>query len=710
LTRSLPPSHILQDGRSVYLPPPTEVERARFLERCIAKHGLLNSDLSSQQHEGRDKKDKDGDKETEKDGGDKEDNDESAAQKIHPLATASARLNSNGINELSKAINLSGLVSSDQYFGLSNIVDPSLERTTAGIKGETSSSVVAKDSTSEDMEENESQLRAAYIGKRKRDQFVKATEFLEKQQERLAASVLAQSVMDDRLQQLRKRWRLVAPEHGTRAKPHAVRPTEIVALDVDVYDRDRTGGGSQALKQGNDSNKVQGRIARRVPRFAVVELNDDYSVDMTKWMERCDKKEDEKKNSEVVAVTPSATKNEAEGSTSAPNKDSGDKKKPERDCQTRAEPFAVADPTLGKIDVDFRPENVPMLTLELSIEKASTGFYQNACLSPMFSETETPTPDEKVVVALQHSLFCASLFESIRRELADQVGDGADSNARSMSTHQQSVWLSSEVEENFVPAPSQMAGGGDGSGVASLCIVHCHEGEVKVQLDSEYSLTVKLIEADTSKTDDSSMDVDPTIVEGEGLRGKSGSQSPAHLKALCRALLLHIQDVYHKHSMETRALELKEKQRKEKPAGLATIKKAIKAPSPHILQNCIVLGGKIIFERKVRWVLKRIKQWIKNDLHSDTNLDVVWLPCSVFDLQSHVTVCFQDFCVDVSVDRDGMNVTSTGNEDEYQNVEFNSDVEFEIFLKLQIRRRLDAIHQLKKTPVHMDSDIVDLTL
>jgi len=444
-------------------------------------------------------------------------------------------------------------------------------------------------------------------------------------------------------------------------------------------------------------------------------------VDMSKWKKRCDKKKEKKEKEEkeekqeldTNAAAPQAPSKDGEESTTTSKKENGDKSKLEKDCQTRAEPFAVADPTLGKIDVDFRPENVPMLTLELSVEKASTGFYQNACLTPMFSETETPTPDEKVVVALQHSLFCASLFESIRRELADDVGEGADANLRTASA-QQSVWLSSEGEENFLPAPSQMAGGGDGSGVASLCIVHCHEGEVKVQLDSEYSLTVKLIEAGTtaSNTDISSMDIDPTSLGGEGLEGHSGSQSPAHLKALCHALLLHIQDVYHKHSMETIALELKERQQKDKPAGLATIKKTKKAPSPHILQNCVMLGAKIIFERKVRWVLKRIKGWIKGDLHSDIELDVEWVPSSIFDLQSHVTLCYQDFCVDVSIDGDGMNVTIAGDEEEYQNVEFNSDVEFEIFLKLKIRKCNDGIFQFNKAPAvheHVDSAIVDLT-
>ena len=36
--QSFPPSHILEDGRLIYLPPPNAVERSRFFERSIARH------------------------------------------------------------------------------------------------------------------------------------------------------------------------------------------------------------------------------------------------------------------------------------------------------------------------------------------------------------------------------------------------------------------------------------------------------------------------------------------------------------------------------------------------------------------------------------------------------------------------------------------------------------------------------------------------
>ncbi len=54
-------------------------------------------------------------------------------------------------------------------------------------------------------------------------------------------------------------------------------PREVVAVDVEVYDRY---GGGGAGRDGASSAPASslGRIARRVPRFATLELDDDYDV------------------------------------------------------------------------------------------------------------------------------------------------------------------------------------------------------------------------------------------------------------------------------------------------------------------------------------------------------------------------------------------------------------------------------------------------
>ena len=625
--QSLPPSHVLQDGSFVYLPAPTALERAKFLERSIARHNLLRSDLGTEN----DDKKKEEEEEVKK---------ESTQPTVHPLAIASAQLHANGINELSKAINLSGLVETGDYFGLTNIVDPSLEVLQKSPDAPTKVSLELTD---------EQRLRAQYIGKRKRLQFEEAAEVLQRHTKRIAAAVTAQSIMDQRLRALRPNWRLVAPEHGTRAQPHAVRPSELVAIDVDVYNRDRTGG---------QASMKLGRIARRVPRYATIELQDDYDVkeDLKDW----------KKLYELTEEDSMEEETETKNSSTVP--------------KTRAEPFAVADPTLGKIDVDFNPDKVSMLTLQFDIRKPSTGFLQSARLSPLIvaGQSGNEENDENVIVSLQHSLFCASLFESIRRELVPEEGE---KTAGGLGRAHRTAWITSEMDENFLPPPSLMAGReNDARGPCSLAIVHCHEGEIMVQLDCEYSLTVKLVEAERDAGD--LMEVDETV---RNTKAESGNQSPEQLQALCRVLLLHAQTVYHTYSIKAR---VKSRQKEEnQTSGLARVQEKNKIPPPRILENCVNLGAKTIFVQKISRVLKRVSKWLKSTMHSDERLTVEWLPLSTFDLHSQCTLCFLGDCLDVSIERDEMTVTSIG-DGGYRQVSFYSDSEFEIFLKMEIRRRI----------------------
>ena len=175
-----------------------------------------------------------------------------------------------------------------------------------------------------------------------------------------------------------------------------------------------------------------------------------------------------------------------------------------------------------------------------------------------------------------------------------------------------------------MPPPSVMVGEDATSRIGNtrlLCVIHCHEGEVKVQLDDEYSLTVKLIEAGTAAAaaanKPSNDGGDPMALEEPNGRrsssgsgsGDSGSQSPAQMKTLCRALLLHSQSLYHEYKMRMVAkdksdLDRTKDEKKTAMVGFARVKKEVKHPSPHILQSCVGLGCKFIFEKKVRLVLR----------------------------------------------------------------------------------------------------------
>ena len=593
--QSLPPSHILEDGRFIYLPPPDARERSKFFERSIARHGLLEADMEGKSimiNDEADDKKKDGDD----DDGDK------TTPKVHPLALASAQLHTNGLSELNRAINLATLVQSGEFFGLSNIVDPSLEVTVAGGSGQVAGSQVvgAPAPTAEAIagKQQEDEVKSSYVLKRKRAQFQRSSVILERHEKRLRAAIKAQRIMDRRLFQLRQQWKLVAPEHGTRARLHATRPTEVIAIDIDVYDRDRVGGGSQALKK----QSLAGRLASRVPRFATIELQDDLKLEDVPD----DDNDDEDKDKMDVDGSDDAAKGGELGNNNELSK------------WTRAEPFSVADPTLGRINENFDPSKVPMLNLQLQIQKSSTGFLQSLCLEPMTTlsvaqgEATSYASDEQVLISLQHSLFCASLFESIRSELdppgvsgsQSGTGNGPGSNFLSLRANRTHVaWLSCESEENFVPPPSMNVAGDLGKGLAPLCVLYCHEGEVSVQLDSEYTLCVRLVEADV---DDGSTATDQTSpVQAEV--GASGSQSPEQLHTLCRALLLHAQDVYHRHSLYLRDRARKkreeEKAKGDGPRGLARIKKEDIPDKASILQSCVSLGAKMLFEQRIRKAL-----------------------------------------------------------------------------------------------------------
>jgi hypothetical protein len=558
------PSHILEDGRFIYLPPPSKPERSRFLERSIVRHGLLEADMM-----GKAKEDKEA----------KEEKD--TAPKVHPLAVASARLQSSGLQELNRAINLSSLVQTGEYLGLTTIVDPSLEAEAAN---QSTSTAAIKTLAQRD----EEKVKATFVLKRKRAQFEKASTVLERHRKRLEAAIDAQAVVDKRLFELRKQWRLVAPEHGTRARLHAARPTEVVAVDVDVYDRDRVGGGNKALI--GEQPSLAGRLASRVPRFATIELKDTYQSLLK------NKRQEEKEKSEV------SEEMEVDGE----EKKDEIKNTQEPFLYTRAEPFAVADPTLGRVMENFDPSKIPMLTLRLDIQKSSTGFLQSAFLTPMATienaqgAATTYHADEQVLVSLQHSLFCAALFGSIRSELD---AEKAPAQAGAAQKVQPVAWLSCDSEQNFLAPPSVLAGRNSGHGLSALSVVHCHEGELKVQLDSEYTLCIKLVEADIEKGD--SLEETPKNTATDA--SDSGSQSPEQLHALCRALLLHAQEVYHQHSLYLRAHAKKKREEEaalgDGPRGLAAIKKDDVLEKPRILQSCVSLGSKMLFEKRVRKAL-----------------------------------------------------------------------------------------------------------
>lgn len=453
-----------------------------------------------------------------------------------------------------------------------------------------------------DMDEStvlfDGRMRSTYVLRKYRCQYGDASIVLARRSKRLLSSLSGRRVLDARLRSLRRRWRLVAPE---RRPGGMVRARDVVAVDVEVYDC-LGGAAATAVDASSFSEgRTLGRIARRVPRFATMELEEGYDVSsdvkllkskvQNVWNELKGGNNSLRSTNETVTDKPSAM--EVDDETL------------KQQCLTKAEPFATADPTLGTIDPDFDPDKVPLLTLLFEIEKPSTGFVQRASLSSLFSlenNQHNSPPDERVIESLQHSLFCASLFESMRAEI---IPPPTQSSTHTQQRNESVAWLSSEMDESFLPPPSMMAGRDSLHTGESrlLCVVHCHEGELKVQLDDEYCLTAKLIEVGTT-IGAAKNNHDSCVTQDNDIVNDSGSESPARLQALCKALLLHSQSLYHEHRMMTQMDGQNDSNDAVKPVGLARTKKEKKKISPHILQSCVGLGCKFIFEKKIRAVLK----------------------------------------------------------------------------------------------------------
>ena len=664
------PSHILSDGSYVYLPPPSSLEKASFFAQSVANYKLIHADESLQQ-QSNDKK-----SETKNNGkkdNDDDDDDDDDVNNIHPLALASAKLQTNGISELSKAINLASLVQSNEYFAFSNIIEPSLasanniQKTDApaqthnAINNSNQRTSVSDENAAAsfaspiDDNSNEPVLRSKFILKRKRQQFQSSTITLRQHHKRLKVVTAAQKVLDKRYLQLRKRWKLSAPEHGSVVQA-PVRSNETVAIDVDIYNQ-------------NQNQSTLGKITRMVPRYATIELADDFDVDdLLEVMEGDNNKHEGGRGGTERVIDKNDTDNKSQdvnGTGHGAVDDENGISNAERSIDehkketTEAKPFAVADPTLGSIDLErFDPDNVPMLTLFFQIEKTSTGFVHSVALSSVIQndvEKESkdeknneedevqhiisaiirdkvrPNSDEMVIQSLQHSLFCANVFDSIRKEVVKVNNHETNGNSKSSKTgaaggassgiaQQQPVWLSSEMEDNFLPPPSLMAGGdisqkGGGFDIAALSVIHCHEGEIKVQLNSEYALTVKLVDSKNSRETETVS----TNASNDANSSHSGSQTKEELHVLCRLLLLHSQFVFHDHhkrsAKRTLDAECEEDESKIVDYSIGILqnannirrtllaKKKQVEESPSILQSCVALGSKVLFERQVRLVL-----------------------------------------------------------------------------------------------------------
>jgi hypothetical protein len=697
------PSHVLPQGTAVHLPQPTRLERRRFVERSILAHKLLQDWTKDAVAEA-----------VAEDGvnGALDDTNaapgaaSSAAPRIHPLALASARLQKEGIDELNRSINLTSLIQTSEYFGLTNIVaDAALELAAATSTHNNSSSNTNKPSSSNEgsagdtappsatgntasssgapskntppppvvaatpeqaMELQQSaNTQASYVLKRKHAQFAQAAALLGGHKHRLTGGLQADQRPLRRLAQLRHRWRLVAPEHGQRARAHAVRPTEVLAADVDLSSVGAVGAAAAV-----------GRLARRIPRYATIELRpqaDAAQKTASKGTSMTyDKTADSKDDPTGQEVVSMQVDNKDQDNTAINQADKEPRLTNDDDDQfwTFAEPFALADPTLGKLDADFDPSKIEMLTLQFSLEETATGRTVSACLEPTRA-IEAAQADEHVLMALQHSLFCAKLFESMRRELADDTDEVGQVRTTSQQKYQQVVWLAAT---SAVAAQAQQAAGQNSR--RSLQVVHVHEGEVCVQLDATYTLRVQLVPA----TND---------------RETNQSEESAELLLLCKTLLWKAHTLYHEHFVQD-ALEAEDAIPAEMKSTAPHVQTkplvATKEP-PHILQGCVHLGTKILMERRLRDCFADLQSWLQGHLQAHP-LRIQSLSLPVLSAAAHWTLSYgNSWQADVSLEGGPCISVTWWHEEDFRKVDFETDGPFYLFCQRQIQR---VIHQQQR--------------
>lgn len=388
------------------------------------------------------------------------------------------------------------------------------------------------------------------------------------------------------------------------------------------------------------------RTKRRIPRYASIELGEGYSIIA---------QHKKQKNHMYPSLLP----------------------------QTIAEPFP-------------RSSKVPILFLQLQLEKSSTGYIQSQSL---ISKDNVDTNDEAVIQTLQHSLFCANLFEKIHREVENS---------------HKIIWLGIGMQDTFLPHSSWNGFLADDMAVS---VVYCHEGEIKVQLNEEYSLIIRLVELNGSYDDNglSSEMSESHVSQSDYLVGEqSGSLSIKELEVLCCMLLHHIQTLYHLHSRKedentnvsgectgkVNSLEsnfdysgstLRQSRSRRRRIGLyssqSSLSNIVSLPNvqvhktSNILQSCIRLGVKFIIVGKVRKGLKHLSQWFCQVYPNfSSTLQIEWFPYSVFYSHSRFLVSCGSQFSDVHIDGSRI-IVNIMQGDNYQSVSFHSCHEFLMYLK-----------------------------
>ena len=390
-------------------------------------------------------------------------------------------------------------------------------------------------------------------------------------------------------------------------KGRTLNSNEIVAVDVEIYDRKTNvvGGGNS----GSGENSNNG-MAEKVPRYATIELSNDYIV--RKDLEDLRR----------VSKNENGNTTNDNGHTNNDNDSNAEQKQQQpQPYPTKAVPFMMNDSFINKNNNNTYGDNdhVPSLTLVMRIERIFDGLSTDAYASTAWDDDNdrdnnnnsnntnddindgNEGPDENVLRALQHSLLCAGLLDSIRAEVIDTNDDGNNNNNKKRNNNNNSetattnasswqkgkkkrrigsnmiasgggsgggiaagssgesmvAWIAGGgTEETFLPPPSLM--GGD------LGVAHCHEGEVRIRLDPRHDLSVRLVEVGTETTNNGIKSSEDNNNDNSGKEDKNAGDNDngdinnddkdcidrQRLRSICRLLLLNAQLLHHDRQLQ----------------------------------------------------------------------------------------------------------------------------------------------------------------
>ena len=282
-----------------------------------------------------------------------------------------------------------------------------------------------------------------------------------------------------------------------------------------------------------------------------------------------------------------------------------------------------------------------------------------------------------VLRALQHSLLCAGLLDSIRAEVIDTNDDGNNNNNKKRNNNNNSetattnasswqkgkkkrrigsnmiasgggsgggiaagssgesmvAWIAGGgTEETFLPPPSLM--GGD------LGVAHCHEGEVRIRLDPRHDLSVRLVEVGTETTNNGIKSSEDNNNDNSGKEDKNAGDNDngdinnddkdcidrQRLRSICRLLFLNAQLLHHDRQLQHASSTVinppngsSTRGRNNSTVvdyngvglgGRETRHESLNIPNNNlstvtarrsgILRSCVGLGAKLLLEREIR--------------------------------------------------------------------------------------------------------------